>query len=270
MKKVSAIIPWRGRPELAYTLRENHDRLTAVGVEILVVNGGGDLDSVRALIKESGEEGVALLDLSGMEPFNKSACLNVGVQHAKGDIVLTLDADVLLQGSFLEDVIAELDQRNCFVCAAERVESDPSKQGERWNQESKVTEQGSINRIVAENGRTATYEYYSRREGVRTAPGDIVVRREDYLAIGGFNSDLVGWGFEDYDFQIRLQLGLGLERRTLGRVTHVSHEYGGGTTTLNANKSLAFKNYEAGVYAGSRERDAATWVTAVREMVRQP
>lgn len=259
MKRVSAIIPWRGRPELARTLRENHERLATVDAEILVVNGGGDADAVRGLIRESGEEGVSLLDLAGMEPFNKSGCLNVGVLHAKGDIILTLDSDVLLQNSFLEDAVSALQTGGCFVNASERLESDPAMQGERWNPKSKVTEQGSVYRIVAENGRTATYEYFSKREGARTAPGDVVIRREDYLAVGGFNSDLVGWGFEDYDFQIRLQLELGLERSSFGQVVHVSHEYGGGTTTLNANKSLAHENYAEGNYVGSYEQDAARW-----------
>jgi len=267
LKQVSVIIPWRGRPELAMTLRKNSEKLAAAGAEILVVSGGGDINLVRKLIEDSGRQGVSLLDLEGMEPFNKSACLNVGAIYATGEILFTLDADVVLNTSFLEDAIEAVKSGPCFVSAAERLESDPSKQGERWNPESKVTEQSSIYRLAAENGRSATYEYSDRREGIRTGPGDIVIRRKDYLEIGGFNSQLVGWGFEDYDFQIRVQLGLGLERRTFGQVLHVSHEYGGGRTTLGANKSVAFKNYAEGNYLGSFEQDAATWNAVAPENV---
>jgi len=267
MSRISAIIPWRGRDELAVTMARNRERLEAVGAEVIVVNGGGDADAVRRMARASGQTGVRLVDLRGMEPFNKSACLNAGARFAESETLFTLDSDVLIDTSFLEDALAAVAEGGCFVTVAERHESDPEAQSQRWDGASKLIAQRNVYTLVAENGREATYEYQDRRDGVRTGPGDVVVRRSDYLAVGGLNSELVGWGFEDYDFQIRLQFELGLERRMFGRLVHLSHAYGGGGNTLNVNKSLAMKNYARGDYMGSYEADAEEWASVDAERI---
>ena len=52
----------------------------------------------------------------------------------------------------------------------------------------------------------------------------IFVTRNDFLAVDGMNSALAGWGFEDDDFLLRLQLGAGLRATAMGTVTHLTHD----------------------------------------------
>lgn len=57
--------------------------------------------------------------------------------------------------------------------------------------------------------------------------GLVAVRREDWYAVNGYNENLVGYGWDDDDFYIRLQ-GAGLKRAILeptnARVFHIPHD----------------------------------------------
>src|SRR5262249_20350063 len=47
---VSVVIPWCNRAEIKATLSHNRDKLQAVGAEVVVVNCGGDLATLEALL----------------------------------------------------------------------------------------------------------------------------------------------------------------------------------------------------------------------------
>ena len=108
-------------------------------------------------------------------------------------------------------------------------------------------------------GATATIVHRVTRDGTRTGPGLVVVARKHFLAVGGFNSALTGWGFEDYDFQIRLQLMLGLKRRTFGRALHLSHESVDGRETDWRNQQTCLENYGRGLFTGTYRADIERW-----------
>ena len=83
----------------AEVLTEFHQRLTAVMLdsgltyEVLYVNDGSD-ERCTALLQElrEGDGRVALLELS--RNFGKEVALSAGLDHANGEAVVVIDADL--------------------------------------------------------------------------------------------------------------------------------------------------------------------------------
>ena len=98
---LSVLIPWFERDELRLTLAANAPFFRAQAADVLVLNCGGDSGRLRDLIAESETAGVRQLDISATH-FNKSLALNIGISRSKSDIVLSLDADIVL----LDDALA--------------------------------------------------------------------------------------------------------------------------------------------------------------------
>lgn len=263
---LSVIIPWRDRPVLQHTLRLNADRLTANGVEVLIVNGGGDPTQLRELANTLGYAGVRLIEMPSVEVFNKCECLNIGVFFSRTDHIFVLDADIVLTTDFLEQALEMISSDRCFISVAEVTESEPEAQSNPATPRGLVLKRIITTELVYEDGRAASIEYRIDKYGTRTGPGLVVVRKEHYVAVEGFNSNLQGWGYEDYDFQIRLQLGLALKRKSLGRVQHLSHPRSQTAGASNARNAAACKqNYEQGDLKGTLSADVSRWKDRVND-----
>lgn len=257
--KLSVVIPWFNRSELSRTLTENASQLQQPGIEVLLVNGGGRRLEAEGIARDHGWPRIRVVYVP-IETFNKPACLNLGVAFARAKAVFVLDADVILAGAFVRkacDVIAG--GANCFVSVAKVTESAPEKVPHRWNRGAAIHERSITTRLTTAAGRRANIVHTVTRDGTRTGPGLIVVERKHYLAVEGFNSNLTGWGFEDYDFQLRLQLLLGLKRKTFGRALHLSHESADGRETDWRNQQICLENYGRGVFTGTYRADIARW-----------
>jgi len=253
---LSVLIPWCNRPVLGETLANNARRLRKSGIEVLVVNGGGAKDQVESLIEEHGWPRIRIVHTRSRTAFNKSECLNLGVSLARGRFVFVLDADVILTDGFLEKAIEAIGNGDpCFASVARVIESDPDTRPERWNPESAILQRVFSTKLTTPAGITATVEYRTTRNGTRTGPGLVVVSRRHFIAVQGFNSNLKGWGYEDYDFQLRLQLLLGLKRRTFGRVLHLSHRGVVRRGSDYRNRNECFRNYGHGLFLGTYHAD---------------
>jgi hypothetical protein len=254
---VSVIIPWRNRPAIRETLSKNAERLIASGAEVLIVNGGGDLKQLRELTSNPVRGAIRLVDLPGVGVFNKSECLNIGAFSSRTGHVFVLDADIVLTTDFLEQALEAISCDACFVSVAEVIESEPNNLG---LPRSLVLKWVTTTELLYEGGRTASIQFGVDKYGIRTGPGLVVVKKEHFIAVGGFNSKLQGWGYEDYDFQIRLQLGLGLKRISLGQVQHLSHPRSQTAGASNARNTATCKeNYERGELQGTFSADVSRW-----------
>ena len=123
--------------------------------------------------------------------------------------------------------------------------------------------------VTGASGQTAavdTSKYYFN-EGARSAPGVLLVSRENLLKVGGLNSDLTGWGWEDTDLLVRLQLKCNLRHHQIGRGTHISHAderrelagYGSPVESQGRNSAVCIARYRAGIFDGTLDRDLQDW-----------
>jgi len=253
---LSIIITWRNRPELQRALSESVPILSAFTLdwELLIVNGGGDLLVLQHLIANVTSTRIQVIDVPS-PTFNKAECINIGVAQCRGDIVLLLDADIIIEPSFPQVMMQALDDTS-FVTVKTVFETMPAPTDGFDPVTSFLKELIEITEFVGKDGRRASCEFRRGLDGSRCGPGIILVHKNHFVQIHGFNSTLRGWGFEDYDFQLRLQFALGLTRKTLHFATHITHlPLSEKPQTDGENRLAAYKNYAGCCFDGTLEQD---------------
>jgi glycosyltransferase involved in cell wall biosynthesis len=256
----TVVIPWCNRRELARTLRENACAFRRGSAEIIVVNCGGDGHLLKTVIDRAAPGRITIAHVR-RRCFNKGLALNIGVWLARGRVVSCLDSDVIVRPmSFAKAATVAANGR--VVTVREIRESDQAPAARRsW-----LTRVSHVMRLEVEGGRRCDVETscVNLHRGTRSAPGLITLRREDFVAVGGMNSSLTGWGWEDMDLLVRLRLGLGKQAHKIGTAVHLTH----GWRVRSAyneprNRVAAFDNYRAGRWRGSYNADVRAWQARV-------
>jgi hypothetical protein len=195
--------------------------------------------------------------------FNKSLALNLGVFAAAAPRLFFLDADVVLKEDFLGPAGALADE-GCFVTVDRVFESARAGGG----REGRLTELAHSVTLSGPDGLRAQVETNRVRfdDGSRSAPGLVMLEREDFLRVGGMNSDLEGWGWEDLDLLVRLQFVLRLRHGRAGSAVHLTHgddlrSFGaeGRAANEQLNFAMCLENYRLGHFYGTYGDDVATW-----------
>jgi hypothetical protein len=258
---VSIIITWKDRPVIGRMIRHNWPFLGNERYETVIVNCGGDRQALDDLLSGVGDGRVRIID-SGREQFNKCFALNVGVAASTGGSLFFLDTDVIMAEDVVGMAVSRLDGRS-FVTIKWLIESDTRTRSAVMGdlemvQMMELTVQGGKRRILLETNRLRPID------GARFGGGSIAIERRHFLAVGGMNSALEGWGWEDIDLIARLQFALGLERVQAGEVTHLTHgdeerclRGQSRAQSENANWVKCMTSYSAGNFTGTYLEDVA-------------
>ena len=256
----SVVIPWRNRTEIRETLVRNRPLFECHSLETVIVNGGGDQAMLDDLVRRAEVPDVRVVELPGTA-FNRSLCCNLGVLAARGVHVFLLDADIVVSSDPLTDAAELLADGGRFAAIRTIFESaaPPDAGAESGADASFIAEMIVERTLVTVDGRRAVMR--SRKAGAtRVGDGLVVVRRTDFHAAGGLNARLVGWGYEDTDFQLRLQFLLGLERVDVGEAIHLTHPTPQRSReSWHRNMTQCFRNYARREYRGSLDEDARAW-----------
>lgn len=256
--RLSVIITWCNRDILATTLERNAPALAEARAEVVVVNCGGEREAWKRL-RQTPPGGVPVrwIDLR-RQGFNKSLAINAGAFHAASPHLFLLDADVLLEPGVLTQGLSALTP-GTFLTVARCFETTPPPLAS-------AEDLREVAFLIEMTGTSGTLRIETSRihlaDGSRSAPGLVLVRRRDFLRVGGMNSGLRGWGWEDLDLITRLRTKAGLRHRTFGSVLHISHGDDvrdfAGTTRLESerrNRRACLENYSAGRLTGTFKQD---------------
>lgn len=259
---LSIVVPWRDRQELARALPAMVAVVRATGGDLTVVNFGGKRPALRQQI--AGWEGdLSVVEVADQRYFNKSLAQNLGAAASLHPHLFFCDCDVLLDCQALVDLVHRLrDTPGSFATLAGVRESESNARGARH-----VVCFGYELRIRTADGRQLHICDHEEdaANGARQAPGLLLVRRSDFLSIGGYNSRLHGWGWEDQDMIGRLTLGAGLSRIQEGIAVHLSHDDAARIAAYPPVKDRwesrdrmfrqALANYDAADFQGTYEAD---------------
>lgn len=264
MSEISFVIAWCDRPELEVCLRRNRELFIDTQARVLIVNGGGDLLFLRGLIAAVGVPGIRIVDIEGAR-FNKCCCLNLGVSCSETERVFLLDADIILNRELVDMASLALSTAS-FVTVQKGIESRPDAHPQTLHSTPGLSERRQTTELLFRGGQKASVEFWQGSQG-RSMPGVMMLRRSDYIAVEGCNSILSGWGFEDYDLQIRLQVQLGTGGASVGVATHITHDFNDAASrTKNEarNIQLCVQNYNRGDFLGTYSEDVARWKPKLR------
>lgn len=161
-------------------------------------------------------------------PFNRSAALNRAAELA-GDwsVAVLIDADVLVNPDAVTSAIAVATETGAMVVAFT----------DRWHIGPVAT-----NRILA--GWSGNWRPHSRRIVVESVSSAVVVRRDLWERVGGFDEAFVGWGWEDVAFRVACEA---VSARPIVRIGatlwHLHHQVSGGN---NPDEPTFVANRERG------------------------
>lgn len=259
---LSIIVSWRDRNELGRALPSLRAAARAAGGDVTVVNYSGTADLLAPMLGEPGPD-LQVVTVTGQQYFNKAAAQNIGAAHARHPVLFFCDCDIVLEPELVAGLARRLhDGTGRFATLAGVRESEINSRGARH-----VVSFGYELRIRTADGRQLRIvdNEEDGQDGTRQAPGLLLVRRDDFLAIEGYNSDLHGWGWEDQDMISRLTLGRGLERISEGYALHLSHDDHARTAFYPQMASRwesrdrmfrkALANYDDANFQGSYQRD---------------
>jgi hypothetical protein len=278
----SILIPWSNRPEVKTTLCENARWFRVHHAEVLILNCGGDSEQLRELLRNSGCTRVRQIDIP-RSGFNKSLALNIGIHSSLATRLFVLDADVILKSDIFGEALPIL-ENNAFVTVGRVYESNleplaAESIGELTKclaTDSFVTSivSTSIATLSFQDGTSVSVPTVRRHvmDGSRAGCGLLLAMKDHFIAVGGYNSALEYWGWEDNDIRLRLRRVLSLSDIELGEAMHISH--GDGARALDgrspmqtnaANFYSACGYYSRGDFSGTYCQDLLQWRGRITE-----
>ncbi|HEV2800036.1 MAG TPA: glycosyltransferase family 2 protein [Pyrinomonadaceae bacterium] len=266
---LSVIIPWSNRPELELTLASNRAEFESTGAEVLVVNCGGDGRLLAVAVENSGCRNVRRAFIPAPK-FNKCLAQNLGAHLSRGRVVFLLDSDIILDKGFLKEALMQVSAETCATVA--RVVEKEGRAGQQLS--SYLVRMVQTTEFACRDGRVIRFEHERVyfEDGSEAGPGLVVLRKEDFRAVGGMNSKLECWGYEDLDLHLRLNAVCGLKMKHVGRATHLTHGDDKrnltGTNKIASHKlnvAICYDNYARGNFMGTYAADVAEWAARVSE-----
>jgi GT2 family glycosyltransferase len=118
MARVSAIIPTWNRADLLQSIVTNLRAQTRPPDQIVVVDNGSE-DATQVVARELGTDLVVLPDNRGF-----AAAVNEGIRQAKGDWLLIVNNDVLLEPAWIERMHAALELENVAFGTGKLLQKD--------------------------------------------------------------------------------------------------------------------------------------------------
>lgn len=233
-----------------------------IGGEVIVANHGGDAEQLRALLGAHVDR-VRIATIYSDDYFSKTCAMNVGGLLAQNDLLFFCDCDIILElGAAARLAAAVRDRSDAFATIRQVRESAPP--GDKAGH---ITRFDYFLRLSTRAGRQVCIDNHAQDlpAGYRNAPGLLCVRRQHFIDIRGYNSRLVGWGWEDQDMICRLTLGLGLHRLHEGQATHITHTdtertFAYEETDRWISRDRAFRRslarYDEGDFLGTLDSDA--------------
>jgi len=201
---VSVIVPTRNSYELLHVVMEgllNHTHYPSL--ELIVVDNDSDEAETLVYLDELRQAGVKVL--SYPKPFNYSAINNFAAREAQGELLLLLNNDVEIKDPrWLSEMVVQFDRPDVGVV------------GKKLLWPNGLVQHGGV--VVGVNGLAAHafndcwtddpgYMGLNRldREQSAVTAACLMIRREDFLAVGGLDETHLPVTFNDVDLCLKIR-----------------------------------------------------------------
>jgi len=175
---VSVIMPCYNDGQYLEEAIRSVEEQTYANVELIIIDDGSDDVATQRVTKKLEEEGHRIIHTNHVGP---SAARNIGIDKAKGELILPLDADDKIDATYIEKAVAVFEQDEtvgAVYCYADLF----GERSGRWELPDYSFEAMLLDNVVF----------------VTT-----VFRKSDWKGVGGF-SEKMKYGMEDYDFFLSL------------------------------------------------------------------
>lgn len=169
--KFTYVIPFRFKQDRIIPLRRILDWLSGFqDIEVLLVE-----QDRHSMISHLNLRATHIFIESKL-PFNKSWAYNIALKRCNSSVVIFGDADVIMNPLELIESLKQLDGHECVIPSSNMIKLTPSES---------IQDFGNILTI--------------NREGVKSSHTDgiVIFKKESILKIGGWNEDLIGFGYQN-------------------------------------------------------------------------
>lgn len=198
----------------------------------IVIADDGSRDDTRLLIeKMKGETDIPIRHIWHEDKgFRLSAIRNRAIVSAKGDYIIQIDGDIILDKHFISDHL-ELAEKGYFICGSRMLLGPVSTRHILKNVEYRPAffKQGlkfMFNGIRSRFLRRYLAKHYAQKNIARLRGCNMAFWRDDLIRVNGYNEDLTMWGQEDVEIAYRL-IHAGVKKKYLkmgGVQFHLFHK----------------------------------------------
>ena len=214
LPSLAVVISTYNAPDFLRLTLEGYRRQSDLNFSIYIADDGSDSDT-RHLIESLQQISPTPIVHSWQENkgFRLSRSRNKALSIAKGDYIVLIDGDIVIEKNFIADHF-EAAREGYFIQGSRALlNADSTKLGlEQKELFPCFTDSGVENRknCIRSNLLSKLFSFTSKRLlGIKTC--NFAFWREHAEKVNGFNEDFVGWGREDSEFTARL-LHSGIKR----------------------------------------------------------
>ena len=223
MSAISVVMPTYNRASFIEEALDSLLGQTVPPLEVMVIDDGSSDDTDERVRRH--RLGSRIRYLRNPSPQGASLARNLGVEHARGDIIVFLDSDDVLEPEHHARVLERLGQAPeialvCCDCTVIGPRGERLHEGRSW-----TTVQCEIKRVRIGTGTRSLADIFL----FSTPFPGLSVRREVYRRLGGLDQGI--FPLDDYDLQLRVAAaghGVLYEHRPLARYrVHDANESAG-------------------------------------------
>lgn len=247
---VSIVLATYNWPEALKLVIQSLATQTDKNFEVVIADDGSKA-STRELIDQLKQDSSFRIQHEWQEDkgFRKSRILNQAIKSAKGEYLIFLDGDCIVQPDFVEQhrKLAKVGHlvTGGRVLLGPKITMKLCRDG-TWSYSSWIWKAivyrltGQINKWLPLIAKLPDMQIriYDQFKWSRIKGCNMAAWKVDVLRINGFDESLEGWGHEDADFVFRLQ-NIGIKRKSGSWATEVLHLW-----HKMADKATARKNAE--------------------------
>lgn len=196
----------------------------------IVIGDDGSTDKTRQLIESYAQSSPVPIVHVWQEDkgFRRTSILNKAIARAKGDYIIQVDGDVILDSHFVADHV-DVAQKGCFVCGSRVKLETPISQRLLQDEEARLSLHQMPLSSVANSFRSSwlrhylAFRYARRINHLRGC--NMAFWKDDIIKVNGYDENLTKWGHEDGELAYRLHFA-GIKKKSLkmgGIVYHLYH-----------------------------------------------
>lgn len=174
--------------------------------EVIIADDGSGQDTKLLIEKFQRNFPVPLIHIWHEDTgFRKSISLNTAIKNAKGNYIVQIDGDVILDKSFIKDH-QSLAETDVFVRGT-RAHIVQKMLPEIYSAEKisfNFLSRGIINRFNAIRLPLLAFIFERKlKDPSRVRGSNLAYWRSDFILVNGYNNELTGWGHEDEELAAR-------------------------------------------------------------------
>ncbi|MBL7886216.1 MAG: glycosyltransferase family 2 protein [Flavobacterium sp.] len=225
----SLVTPTYNWPQALELLLESVLNQSILPNEVLIADDGSREETKVLIEKYQKLFPIPLIHIWHEDNGNqKPKIMNKAIAQAKGDYIIEIDGDIIMNRYFVEDHLKNA-EKGVYLFGS-RVNIQAAILDEIFK--NKTIHFGLFDKGIKKRGRTLRIpflmkfaKYYENRSG-KLRGCNMSFWREDFIKVNGFNEGLVGWGIDDSEMIQRLH-NIGIKGKRLkyaGIAYHIYHK----------------------------------------------